>query len=332
MSKCFSWKSICLAFIVATVALPASADTAISTEKLSPYGDCFKLSNGTVEVLITKDMGPRIIAYRFVGGENILSELPLDVGTTTELGKFRSIGGHRLWHAPEALPRTYYPDNNPVKMEKVDDCTIRVMPPAEEKLGIQKAMTISLDPKGTKVTVIHEISNVGLWPVNLAPWALSIMRGGGTVIIPQEKYAPHSESLLPARPLVLWSYTDLSDSRFRLGKKYICLSTDTAIKEPTKLGVANGQEWAAYYRKGTVFVDRFPYLKGSDYPDMGSNCETYAESDYIEIETLGPLTNLEPGKSVKHKETWFLFKDVNIGKTDESLDKAIAPLVAQTKG
>ena len=37
--------------------------------------NCLKLSNGQVEVVVTTDIGPRIIRYAFVGGENILGEM-----------------------------------------------------------------------------------------------------------------------------------------------------------------------------------------------------------------------------------------------------------------
>ena len=38
--------------------------------------DCIRLSNGIVEVLVTRSVGPRIIRYGFVGGENVLCEIP----------------------------------------------------------------------------------------------------------------------------------------------------------------------------------------------------------------------------------------------------------------
>lgn len=303
----------------------------IGTEKFSHYGECYKLSNGKVELFITKEMGPRIICYRFVGGENVFAELPLDVKVSTEYGDWRPMGGHRLWHAPEVLPRSYWPDNAPVVMEQIDPTTIHVFPPAEDKIGIQKEMYISLDPEGTQVTVTHQVTNVGPWPIEIAPWALSIMKGGGTVIIPQEPFVSHDDYLLPARPLVQWYFTDLSDSRLKLGKKFVQLSTDSSKAWPNKIGVADKQEWAAYYRNGSMFIKRFEYCDCCEYPDMGCNCETYTDGDFIELESLGALINLEPGETAEHEEMWFLFDNVNIGNTEDSLEAAIMPLIEQTE-
>lgn len=303
----------------------------IGIEKYSHFGDCYKLSNGAVEVFVTKDMGPRIICYRFVGGTNMFAELDLDTKVSTEYGDWRPMGGHRLWHAPEVLPRSYMPDNAAVAAEVVGENSVCVTPPAEDKIGIQKEMLITLEPNGAKVTVSHAVTNIGAWPIEISPWALSIMNGGGTVIIPNEPFVSHDDYLLPARPLVVWYFTDLSDSRLRLGKKYICLSTDSEKKYPNKIGVADKQEWAAYHRQGTLFVKRFPYCDCCDFPDMGCNCEIYTDGDFIELESLGALTLLDPGETAEHEETWFLFKNVNIGNTDDSLAAAITPLVAQTE-
>jgi hypothetical protein len=53
-----------------------------------------------------------------------------------------------------------------------------------------------------------------------------------------------------------------------------------------------------------LFIKRFP---GSDFrklPDMGSNVEAYVRDAYLDLETLGELTWLDPGESVTFEETW----------------------------
>ena len=96
------------------------------------------------------------------------------------------------------------------------------------------------------------------------------MNGGGTAIVPQEPYKRHQDALLPARALVLWHYTDLSDPRFQIGPKFIRLSTDASKPEPQKLGVMNKAGWAAYARQGTLFVKRVAFQEQAAYPDYGS--------------------------------------------------------------
>lgn len=302
-------------------------------EKVECFGqpDCLKLTNGTVEVVVTTAVGPRIARYGFVGGPNVLGETP-DAGLTTGLGEWKAYGGHRLWAAPEKNPRTYVPDNSPVETEELGERSVRLVRPIEEPTGLQKEMTVTLDSDGTGVAVEHTITNCGLWEIELAPWGLTILNGeaGGTVVIPQEPYISHDDELLPARPMVLWHYTDLSDPRWTLGKTFIRLKVDASLAEPQKVGVADKQGWAAYAPGGPgglLFVKVFDYVDGAVYPDDGCNCETYTAGSFVELETLGPMHRLEPGDAAEHSERWQLFNDVTLGESDDEVDAALRPVL-----
>jgi hypothetical protein len=222
------------------------------------------------------------------------------------------------------MPRSYAPDNGPVKFIVDEEDSIRLIGPIEPGTGLQKEIALWLDPQGTKVTVEHSITNHNLWEIELAPWALTIVSGGGTTILPQEPYRSHDDYLLPARPMVLWHFTDLSDSRWRWGKKFVCLRSDASKDEPQKIGAGNRQGWAGYWKAGTLFMKSFPYLDDADYPDLGCNCETYTAGSFMEIETLGPLARLTPGESAVHVEEWRLFDNIDIGASEDTLEAALA--------
>lgn len=315
-------------------AMPAARGD-VKVEKVAYLNlpNCYRLSNGTVEVIVTTDVGPRIIRYAFPGEDNIFAEIP-DTVVKTELGEWKPLGGHRLWSAPEAWPRSYAPDNGPVEFKLEGANTVRLSEPVEAGTGLQKEMIVTLDPEGTGVTVEHRITNRNNYAVDIACWGMSIMNGGGTTIIPQEPFISHDDNqngLLPARPMVMWHFTDLTDPRWAIGKKYIRLKTDEAIADAQKIGVLNRQGWAAYARKGTLFVKRFPYIAGATYPDMGCNNETYTAAAFMELETLAPIRHLNWGETATHVERWNLFKNVDIGATEATLDAAIAPLVGSLK-
>lgn len=292
--------------------------------------DCYRVSNATVELIVTTSIGPRILHYSFIGDENILGLCP-DEAVETELGVWKPWGGHRLWTAPEALPRSYVPDNRPIEYEIEGERTIHLRQEVEQATGIQKGMTLRLDREGTGALITHRLTNRNLWAIDVAPWALTIMRGGGEAILPQEPFRPHDEWLLPARPLILWHYTDLGDPRFRLGQKYICLRTEENLSEPQKIGIANKQGWAAYHRERTLFIKRFTYQEGALYPDYGSNNEAYTAGSFIEVESLAPIQRLEPGMSAEHSERWYLFRDVQIGQTEASISESLTPFLERTE-
>lgn len=303
-------------------------------EKVSCLGlpSCYRLTNGTVEITVATDVGPRVLGYGFVGGENIFGEVPEAV-ITTAFGEWKPWGGHRLWAAPEVNPRSYVPDNAAVEFEFEGETKVRLIGPVESQTGLQKVVSVTLDAEGPGVTVRHRITNRGQWAIELSLWALTIMNceGGGEVIIPQEPYRSWGHYVLPARPLVLWHYTDLTDARLALGRKFIRLRTDDAAEDPLKLGALDKQGWAAYLRGATLFVKRFACEEGASYPDYGSNVEAFTAGPFIELESLSPLRRLEPGATASHEERWHLSRDFEAGATEDSLADALARVLPETE-
>lgn len=324
-------------FTVAFVLAAASAVGAQSPlkveEKVAYLGspNNIKISNGIVELIVSTDYGPRILRYALAGSgdaDNLFATIP-GVTLKTDLGEWWIRGGHRLWHAPESLPFTYEPDNDPVPY-KIEGNTVKLLPPVEKTTRIQKEIWITLDPKSSHVTLVHKLTNKGFPAVEMACWALSVMNAGGVGIYPHEPYASHDDDLLPARPMVLWSYTNMADPRWMWGKSLFTLRQDTTNKEPQKLGFLNKQGWVGYLRNKTLFLKRMPYEPGRTYPDFGCNVETYTNDVMLEIETLSPLQMVQRGQSITHTEHWWLYKDVDAGNTEASIAAALQPILTET--
>jgi hypothetical protein len=304
----------------------------------SGWKDCLRLTNGRIEAIVTTEVGPRIVRFGAVGGQNLLHEVPEQRGLQGG-SEWRALGGHRLWHAPEAKPRTYAPDNLPVRYEIQPD-QVSLLQAVEATTGIQKAMAIRVDPERDAVHVLHRLTNLNPWAVELAPWAITIMAPGGVAIVPQEPFAPHPDfpdperaaagpaSYLPARAMALWPYTRLSDPRWTFLDRFLLLRQDPAMPSPLKFGVSNRQEWCGYLRDGELLLKRFPWQAGARYPDEGCNNEIFTNADMLELESLGALTWLPPGAAVEHGESWFYFQDLSVSLDDPSLEAALRPLLA----
>jgi hypothetical protein len=290
------------------------------------WPNCIRLSNAKVELVATTEVGPRIIRLGFVGGQNLFKTYPALLGRTGD-PKWLSYGGHRLWHAPEVVPRTYSPDNGPVEHEW-DGATL-TLSGTDAPNGIEKELRLTLDPTAPRVEVAHRLINRNPWTVEFAVWAISVMAPGGRAIYPHEDFLPHREVLVPARPLVLWHYADMSDPRWTWGRRYIQLRQDPSATTEQKVGMLNRKGWAAYLLEGEALIKRYPYEPGAIYADMGCNTETYTDPEMLEVETLGPLTRLEPGAHVDHVESWLLAK-VECGPTDADIDAHLLPLVGET--
>jgi len=300
----------------------------VKMEKIAYGGwkNAVQLENSKAKLIATLDVGPRVIFYGLKDGENVFKQYADQMGKTGEK-EWQIRGGHRLWHAPEIKPRTYALDNTPVAFEKLGENGVRLTPPAETECGIQKQIDLQLSNQNNKVVVTHRLTNIGQWPIELAPWALSVMAPGGTAIIPLPAKRKHTEYLLPMQGMILWGYTDFTDERWTWGQKYILLSQRN-IAAPQKIGLS-GQRWAAYSYKGSLFVKTFDCIEGANYPDRGCNFETFTNEDMLELESLAPLAVLEPGKTFTHVENWFLFGGVADIKTEADAEKAVKPLVAK---
>lgn len=282
------------------------------------WDKCLFMENGIVQLVITLEVGPRIIRYSLIDGENMFCEKADQVGTTGG-DEWKIYGGHRLWSSPEARPRTYPNDNFPVKYT-VDGSSVTVTPDKETLSGTQKEMVITLAEDSSRVTVEHRITNIGAWDVDLAVWALTVCDNGGLEVIPEpEKYA----QLLPNRRITLWPYTDLSDPRAYWGERFITVNNDPAIEKPFKIGTDNHHGWAAIFNKDCLFIKRYPVEPDAAYPDFGVSFETYCCDYMTECETLSPLYHLTPNATAIHVEEWELFKEDRPDAKDENAIKAI---------
>lgn len=300
-----------------------------------------KLSNGTVDLVATLDVGPRIIRYGYVGGPNVFKEFDDQIGKSGE-ASWQIRGGHRLWHAPEDVRRTYALDNTPILFEKLSDNSIRLIQPVESITGIQKEIDLTLNEEGTGVTLVHRLKNQNLWDVELAPWALSVMAPGGTAIIPLPEKISHPGSLEPGekpdyrgfaanQTLIVWPFTDLADPRWRFGTRYITLTQDRNARKPTKLGLAHKMGWIGYLNGGTLFVKQIDYREGAIYADGGSNFETFTNRDFLEVESLGPLERIPAGGSIEHVERWHLINGLPSEISDAAIDSNIRKKVESRK-
>ena len=288
------------------------------------FPNCLRLSNADAEVIVSTDVGPRVLRYALTGGDNVLAELP-DLSVPTALGHWNPRGGHRLWVAPEIMPGSYAPDDEPLEHEVLGPLSVRLTQKVDAA-GFEKEMIVTLERVGSGVTVQHRIVNRSSFAAEVAPWALTIVRSG-TVLLPQEPYASHDDVLLPARALVLWTFTDLSDPRFTFGPRFIRLKADPDLLEPQKIGAMNKQGYLAHHSSDMLFIKRFDFFEGQRYPDYGSNCETYVAGAFQEVESLGPLKVILPGESLEHTERWTLHADFELSAMDADLEREIGKLL-----
>ena len=277
-------------------------------------GEALVLSTKALELIVTTGVGPRVLSFRSLEddkAENLFLQFPAN---EQRANGFYFRGGHRLWHSPEDIVRTYQPDDDPVAVKPLPK-GVALSQPVEPKTGLQKAIKLELIGENT-VKLTHTLTNQGLWPVECAAWALTMLRPGGYGVLPLLPKGSHAGGdLLPTYTLIPWSYTDLSMPVWDLHRDYIGINVGKA-KEAQKLGISNYPGWSAYWLDGVTFVKHAPVVAGATYSDLGCPFETFTNGKMIEFETLSPLVKLEPRQSVTLVEHWTLLNGLPKPSTD----------------
>jgi hypothetical protein len=274
-----------------------------------------RLQGATTELVITLDVGPRVIRYAFPGEKNVFVEMPEQLGGSGEK-EWMIRGGHRFWTAPEGS-HSYALDNEPVTYKKISPAGVEMVQAPNKEHGFQKTMRVELLADEV-VKVTHVLTNAGGQTLSISPWTLSVMAPGGVALIPQPPLDLHpsefpdgrsvrEEEYLPNRDLVLWPFTDLSDGRYKFSENFLRV-TYLPEMPATKLGLKLETGWVAYQNGENVFAKHFAFDAAQLYPDRGCNFEIFTNISILELESLAPLAALAPGATATHVEHWVLRK------------------------
>lgn len=293
------------------------------------WPNCVRLASDALEVIVTTDVGPRILSFGAPAGDNVLYVAPHLMGQTGG-DTWVNYGGHRLWHAPEDPVRTNQPDNGPLDLHERQDVNgltwVDVVQPTERATGIQKTLSLALTEAG--LWVRGALTNHNLWAVELALWHLTVMAPGGTAILPLPPRGEHPRELLPTTHLAIWPYTDLSDPRWTFGREFILLRQ--AEGDPQKIGARLDApiNWLAYANDGGLFVKYFPAHSAATYPDKNVTAETFTNQRMLELESFGPLAPLAPGETRTQDEFWTLHPAMDAPTNDAEVRERVLPLIA----
>jgi hypothetical protein len=263
-----------------------------------------QVSSQFVQLEVLEQAGPRIVRLRFRDSANLLAEVP-DFAIPTSFGNYHMWGGHRLWHAPEAMPRTYYPDDEGNIISELQDGLL-LEGRIEPHTGMRKSIEVRLAGDRPVVRLVHTLSNHGNQVAELAPWAITQLRLGGVVIAPMPVGNSDPHGLLPNRQFSLWPYTRIRDSRLHWDDDFLLFKAEAGLP-PFKIGYFNPHGWLAYWTEGILFRKIFRVSSAASHPDGNCNAEIYCNDRFVELESLAPLTRIAPGEQVQAEETWEIF-------------------------
>jgi hypothetical protein len=256
-----------------------------------------KLDLDGYRLSIATGYGPRVAGLRLGEGPEMFAALSQDVAIDRpDYGTYRFHGGHRLWAAPEIPTISYAPDDHPCQVT-ADQDRIAITAPAD-RAGLAK--TIIVGSEGGRLAVDHTLVNEGPETMEVAPWAITQVPLGGTVLLPFGARA--GQGVQASHSLILWPYTDLSDPRLTWRDRALVI--ETAPSAPLKVGSGPAPGRLGYLLEGHLFIKEIPSAGAGEYPDRGAVGQVYVNESFGELESLGPLATLQPGASAVHRESW----------------------------
>src|SRR5436305_6468398 len=152
---------------VAMMAVECQAYAQVKIERITYHGwkGCYRMSNGTVELVMVPQIG-RVMRYAFVKGENVLWENPALFGKTVDLTNppkdWTNFGGDKLWPAPQdrwGWPPDPVIDAGQPEVTVLPNGRLRITGKASKKHGIRFIREISLDPKLPVVNIVNTMEN-----------------------------------------------------------------------------------------------------------------------------------------------------------------------------
>jgi len=286
------------------------------------YGKCVKLENDEIEVLVTAEVGPRIIYFAAKGGENLFFNDDNDANVDRspflkelfgEEAEYHFYGGHRMWLAPQYQVHTESPDNEPCEVEIIGNAVTLTCPEAKV-IGFISSMKVEIDDNKPEIKVTCSFTNTSDEPKKNAVWQITQCPNGGVGFYPflppfkmrkpfnEMTLADFSQPILPSTSLVMF-LGSLADPRLKIDDDYITLSTSNEKQRPIKIGMPQKQGFAMFANKGYMLRFDFEHKPYGEYTDYSCSFESYTSPAFTEVEVLGELLEYKKGETISHTET-----------------------------
>jgi hypothetical protein len=273
----------------------------VSVERISWHGwaDCCLIANGRVEAVVLPAIG-RVMQLPLKGEAegafwaNRALDGQLHDAASSEWMNF---GGDKCWPAPQsAWPqhqgRDWPPpvafDALPVAAVVVERGVV-LTSPVDPGYGIQVVRHVELDAGKPIMRIATQFRKLSGGAVRVGVWSITQMSDPERVCIQlpaTSKFASGYVRLLEAEPADL-----KTDGRL--------LSLRRHARQQVKVG-SDGSSMAWLGKNCVVRIDTG--IRPGDYPDGGCVTEVYTNPDplqYVELETLGPLTTMNPGDRIE---------------------------------
>lgn len=271
------------------------------------YTDCIALENENTRVILGPHCGGRVLEYAWKGTNSLRLD-PQQAGWLYEPGKPTiKLEGGRFDIGPE----TVIPSHPNLWLGKwqaqiTGPRSARMTSIADPATGVQLIREFKLDKNSSKLTCTQIIKNVSKQTKRYCHWSRTFLPGGGICLIPLSDYSRFPNKYISYQgrsPLINFKP---SDPKITVRDGFLEMRP---MPRYPKIGTDSYVGWLCYLTKDDMmFVKRFPTYPDRVYNEMTAMTVSvwYSKRNICELEPIGPMETIVPGKSASFTEQWWL--------------------------
>ena len=269
------------------------------TASAADDNDQYQLKTGDITMTIDISKGGKILSLKHQDREVISqSRFPESFGST-------------FWTSPQKewnWPPVPEYDKMPYTVVERGEGKLAIKSQVSERLKYQIGKEFSVDDKSHAIVINYTIRNEASEARQVAPWEITRVTNDGGIIFfdaPIDGIAPAGLMNFKEQYEAAWYQTD-------------------AANENRKIN-ADGHGWLAYCNKGLLLVKQFEDLDASAPAPGEAEIQVYVNrgKTYIELESQGAYTKLEPGQQLSWTVRWYLVPVTDEAQPSAKLTKMI---------
>lgn len=264
----------------------------------------YRVTVGDVAMTIDAAAGGKILSFK-CGDVEVISLLPM-----------REAFGSTFWTSPQKewnWPPVPEYDKMAYTVEEKDGSLV-LTSQVSERLKYRVRKEFTTDEKEKAVVVTYSIVNEANEARKVAPWEITRVPNEGGLIF----FEAPTESITPA---------DLMTFQSAYGAAWYLSDATEANRKVN----ADGEGWLAYKNEKLLMVKKFQNLTSSQPAPGEAEIQVYVNrgKTYIELESQGAYTELQPGESLSWIVRWYLMPDSSPVEASESLMQKVREIITQ---
>lgn len=265
-----------------TAKMMALAATALllTTSAKAQTESTYTLTAGNMSMTIDADMGARILSLKWDDKE-VISQL-----------KWPESFGSTFWTSPQKdwnWPPVPEYDKQPYAVEK-DGSRLVMRSGVSQRLGFRIEKAFAPIDSLSSVDITYSIINEGSEARSVAPWEITRVPNAGLIFFdaPTEAITPPALLNFFSAEGVAWYHADVTGENRKVN--------------------ADGKGWLAYANNGLLLVKSFVDLSEAQPAPGEAEIQVYVNrgKTYIELESQGAYTTLQPGERLSWTVRWLL--------------------------